>query len=67
MQIETWLKIWCPSCKVPNWVCNGDVNDLTVSDVVGVRCYSCKHEFGLDGEDEFNTDEDYEPGRAAPR
>ena len=68
MHIETWQKTWCPSCNVPNWICQGNMSDLTVQDVMGVCCHSCNHEFIL-CEDEFidPSEVDYEDGRAAPR
>jgi hypothetical protein len=61
MSVETidtvhLFAVSCPSCKTKCWVNNGDVEDLTVSDVMAVYCWKCKHEFVLCDEDE---EEDY--------
>lgn len=58
MQIETWIKIRCPSCKIANWVCQGDLEDLTVPDVTGVQCHGCNTKFKL-VDDDFMEEDDY--------
>lgn len=70
MYIETWLKIRCPKCSAVNWVCNGDVSDLTGCDVVGVSCHACQHRFLLidDNDEDMDDDEDdYEEGLPSPQ
>ena len=42
----------CSSCKTKCWVNNGDIEDLTVSDVMAVNCWKCKKELPLCDEDE---------------
>ena len=57
------LKIKCPKCNEYNWVNNGDIDDLTVSDIEAVKCWSCKHKFFLDEENirMFYDDENLKP------
>lgn len=70
MYIETWYKTWCPDCNAVNWVCNGDMSDMTAVDVTGVSCWKCKNQYPLDDEtDDEDCDEycDYYPeGRLTP-
>lgn len=42
---ETWNKIWCPKCKIPNWICDGDMSDLTDFNAEAVECFSCAHQW----------------------
>lgn len=53
MYIETWHKCWC-KCKAVNWVCDGDIQDQTIPDVHGFKCFQCGeiNKFDLDGMDE---------------
>ena len=44
---EAWYKEYCPFCNIHNWVCNGDVTDLSSMDVEGVKCRKCKKVFPL--------------------
>ena len=71
MRVETWGKVWCPACNVPNWICQGDLSDLTVCDVIGICCHACEHKFRLDQDEDdgdIEDDEiDYEKGLPAPR
>jgi len=72
--METWWKIWCCACNIPNWVCNGDETDLTRIDVEGLECHSCGHKQILDeflletlhDQDLTADDIDYEIGRKKP-
>jgi len=59
MYIETWYKIACPKCDKPNWVCNGDVSDQTVSDVEAVECHSCNHQFVIGDEEDCDMENLY--------
>ncbi len=64
--IDTWNKVRCPACNTVNWICQGDMSDLTACDVLGVRCHACRHEFLLDDQSDAPDDPDYEDGRPAP-
>lgn len=48
MHFETWLKVNCPKCNENNWICNGDVSDITIPDIEAVSCWNCKKKFWLD-------------------
>ncbi len=37
---RTWLAIQCP-CGTVNWVDNGNVDDLTIEDEQGFKCFNC--------------------------
>jgi hypothetical protein len=79
---ETWSKLYCPAkyCTAPNWICLGDLEDITASDIEAVTCWSCKQKFlRVDREtlmdmyghdlDEGQTLEDYihaEDGKQSP-
>ena len=41
MQTETWYKIWC-KCGTINWLCDGEISDLTQPDIEGFICHKCK-------------------------
>lgn len=47
MYEEMWSKIHCPAkaCKAANWICLGDLEDITALDVEAVNCWSCKQKF----------------------
>ncbi len=40
---ERWFKDNCSKCKAVNWLNDGDVNDVTVTDIVAVQCWKCGH------------------------
>lgn len=44
---ETWSKLYCPvkTCGAANWICLGDMEDITSVDVEAVNCWACKHKF----------------------
>lgn len=48
----------CPSCKTRNWVLLGDLTDLTGTDTEAIRCWKCKHEWLVEGAEEWTTLED---------
>ena len=53
--MEQWLKIYCPHCDKPNWVSNGDPQDMTVADIGNtIKCFNCKKC--------FLADEDFDDG-----
>ncbi len=72
MYIETWLRIFCPHCDKPNWVCEGNVEDLTGMDPDGFTCWKCHNAVPLHDDypfdpDEVDTgDEGYEDGLRFP-
>ena len=41
MYIETWYKVQCIQCGVDNWVCDGDVSDLSGEDIDAIECHCC--------------------------
>lgn len=59
----------CPSCQSRNWISQGDMNDCTGVDTEAIRCWKCKHEWLVEGADEFTTLEDamIDDGREALR
>lgn len=56
--IEQWFHGWCPTCKTENWICNGDPNDVTVSDIDGIKCWNCAREFLLSEDDLYSHDDE---------
>lgn len=67
MQAETWCKIWCEGCNTPNWLCVGNIDDLTKPDLEGFECFGCgkRHEFF----DDYPASDEiaYEVGLEKPR
>jgi len=59
---------FCPHCEKEVWWNNGDESDLTVSDVIALKCPWCFKAFWLTEEDrEEGSPEDYaEDGHKAP-
>lgn len=72
--IEIWWKTWCPSCEVPNWVCDGNPSDNTRPDIEAIKCWKCGHswwttddEIWLDMYPDDATPDDYtEEGKEKP-
>lgn len=58
-----WFEQLCSHCKEKNWVNNGDLDDLTKTDIEAFKCHNCgeKNQIGEDeGFDcirEFYSDE----------
>jgi transcription elongation factor Elf1 len=52
---ETWYKDYCPKCNAMNWVCNGDVSDLSGIDVDGIKCWKCGWQWQLGEEGDLNN------------
>lgn len=63
---EVWIKTSCPQCKTVNWICDGDIEDLTVSDIEGIECYKCSYKWARGDLEDFNYDPYYEKGRKNP-
>ena len=38
---ETWTKETCLKCQEVNWICHGDLNNLSHDDVDLSRCWKC--------------------------
>ncbi len=69
MRIDTWFQAWCPGCKKPNWICQGNTNDLTGVDKDGFKCFNCGKESLFDDEgDEIDQPSDpyYVDGKEKP-
>jgi len=47
-RIWQYLKVKCPHCAQEGWVDNGDIEDLTKSDIESVKCNSCQKAFFFD-------------------
>ena len=64
---ETWYKDECPKCETINWVCDGDISDLSGIDISGIKCRKCGHIWYL-GEDCLEDIEDinWELGKEKP-
>lgn len=75
MKCEVWWKVWCSECNIPNWVCDGDLSDLTKPDIEAIECWNCGHSWWttddtdwLDMYPEDATPGDYaEKGREQPK
>jgi len=65
MVMETWHKMWCDKCGVLNWVCDGDITDMTRPDIDGFICYKCKTSYAFVENDPGFLD-NYEIGREEP-
>lgn len=65
---EQWTRENCPQCGEDNWVCLGDLSDLTGVDVDGIECRSCGHEWLFEGMEDCVSLEDanLERGREKP-
>jgi hypothetical protein len=58
VSMKHWYEINCAKCQTPNLVDNGDLDDMTVLDVDGFRCYSCGAGNMITGDgDVIETDE----------
>lgn len=55
MYIETWQRINCPACKAVNWICQGDLGDMTYFNSDELQCWKCKKIYNYDG-DILDTD-----------
>lgn len=40
---DAWNKEYCEKCDARNWICLGDLDDLTKADVEGYTCWKCNH------------------------
>lgn len=71
MYVETWAKLFCPSCSKVNWLCLGNLEDQTAPDREACECWSCGAVFALsdDGSEEAAGRESVYPykGRKMPR
>jgi hypothetical protein len=56
---ETWDKQWCPECKEDNWICLGNLDDLTQPDIEAVKCWNCPHMWWTTEESEEINRYDY--------
>ena len=45
--IITWYEVSCPYCDKPQFVCDGDTDDVSQVDIEAVKCYSCDKLFWL--------------------
>lgn len=51
---ESWSKIWCEFCNTPNWICDGDLEDVTKPDPAdAICCYKCKRIFLRSSEEDL--------------
>ncbi len=68
MYVETWCKNWCPFCQAVNWVCLGDLSDITQPDIDAIQCHKCEKKWTLhDAASEMNMDECWcEKGQEQP-
>jgi hypothetical protein len=67
MYTETWINASCPGCDKANWLNNGDVSDMTVTDVNGFKCWNCGKCFTFDDEEYMDPGEtDFEEGQKKP-
>lgn len=53
--METIYKIACPRCKEINQFSNGDETDLTKPYIEAIRCWNCKHEWLLEGAEDWTN------------
>jgi hypothetical protein len=37
----SWEAINCPECSINNWVCHGNLEDVTQPDRDGCKCWNC--------------------------
>ena len=65
-RVDTYYKTWCPYCHEANWVNNGDVSDISGTDVERIRCHACKKVFLISEEIEGLGDYDVTEGVASP-
>lgn len=55
---DTWINEICPKCKEVNWICLGDLSDLTVADIDAAECWKCFHVWFLSEDSELRSDPD---------
>lgn len=46
--MENWIADNCPMCGEKNYVCQGDIEDVTGIDIDGIKCYKCSFEWLLE-------------------
>ena len=59
---ETWIKTHCNKCKKANWICEGNMQDLTVPDTEAIECWNCGHKWWRDPDnvEDMHDDPDQE-------
>lgn len=73
LDIESWLKVYCPHCDRPNWT-RGSIDDEYLSpETDGFRCWKCDMNVPLNDfldipldEDEETIEFEYEKGLKFP-
>ena len=45
---ESWVKTHCEKCEKANWVCDGNMQDLTVADTEAIECWNCGNKWWRD-------------------
>jgi hypothetical protein len=60
LYIDTWHRFKCDGCVAVNWLCYGDINDLTVVDDDSFVCWRCDkiNVILQDGEENQDQDDD---------
>ena len=56
VRVDTIAKLVCPKCDEYNYLDLGDLEDMTVPDVAGCKCWNCQHAFDFEG-DEIDPDD----------
>ena len=66
----TWVSVRCPYCGTGNWVCLGNLTDITAPDGPSLlRCYACHKAFWMTApvdDDAEGLDMDIMDGKEKP-
>ena len=64
MDITTWNQITCPNCKKANWLCEGDLSDMTGFSHEDFECWNCHKCYDIESGEE--VEEAYNIGMEKP-
>lgn len=53
--MENYIVELCPHCSEISYVNNGNIEDLTISDIEAIKCWKCKRAWLIEGASEWTT------------
>lgn len=56
--MKNYIVELCPHCNEISYVNNGNIEDLTISDIEAIKCWKCKRTWLIEGAREWTTLED---------
>lgn len=63
--INTYHRFQCNKCSSYNWVDCGNINDMTVEDVLGFECWNCGEPAVINDDDDIEdfSEADFDRGQ----